>query len=92
MKSRKLKLAEKRKRAFGVLKMTKQQELQYGFNAGKTDVKTFFERIPLYPEVTNLKQMAKKWGYTSIRINSIMKNLPVLAPVIQDDKIISRLK
>jgi len=72
--------------------MTKEVELQYGFQEGESVVKTLFDNIPIYPKVTDASELAKALGTNINRICSLMWQMPANAPVIQDFGIISRLK
>jgi len=73
-------------------KIDEVQLLAWGFSKTKTPSLKLFLKLPIYPKTTTRPEMMKKMGCDGTTLIRILSRLPSNAPVIDEDKILSRLK
>ena len=72
--------------------MTSEQLIDWGFSDTTKESLKLFLAIPIYPSVKTRLEIREALNYTSKKLDAVLRQLPVNAPVIDDDKILSRLK
>lgn len=56
----------------------------YGFIDASSKSFKVFEAVPIYPEVTNTKMLAKKLKISTTDLKTLMSRMPANVPIFED--------